>query len=217
MARVTKNPEERRNELIDTAIELFTTIGYEKTSVSDIVKKISVAQGTFYYYFKSKEDIFLAIFERHLSKSIDEFNKIINQNDINALEKFKKVVEADLVLNRSEDKVFECIHREENASIHQKVIINTIKSYKPLISNIIKQGVKDGIFKTDYPEEVAEIFLVSINFLFDPGIFSWKTEEYIRKVEAISSVMEKTLQLPRGSFNIVKCFKSYIAGTLQCF
>ncbi|GIO30333.1 MULTISPECIES: TetR/AcrR family transcriptional regulator [Paenibacillus] len=55
MPRITKNPKERRNEILNAAMELFNTKGFEQTSVSDIVKKIGVAQGTFYYYFQSKE------------------------------------------------------------------------------------------------------------------------------------------------------------------
>ena len=47
--RITKNPEERRKELIDIAERLFIKKGYEQTAVSDIVKKAKVAQGTFYY------------------------------------------------------------------------------------------------------------------------------------------------------------------------
>ncbi len=49
MVRISKDPEERKNEIVDAAEELFVTKGYEKTSISDIVKKVGVAQGLFYY------------------------------------------------------------------------------------------------------------------------------------------------------------------------
>ncbi|MNB75205.1 HTH-type transcriptional regulator AcrR [compost metagenome] len=52
---------DRRLELLDVAVELFATQGYHKTKISDIVKKAGVAQGTFYWYFKSKEAIVLEI------------------------------------------------------------------------------------------------------------------------------------------------------------
>jgi len=61
--RVTKVPEERKQELIDTAERLFLEKGYEQTTVADIVREIEVAQGTFYYYFSSKEEILEAIIE----------------------------------------------------------------------------------------------------------------------------------------------------------
>ena len=55
--RVTKSPEVRRKELRDISEQLFLEKGYEQTMVSDIVRKADVAQGTFYYYFKSKEAV----------------------------------------------------------------------------------------------------------------------------------------------------------------
>ena len=48
MTCTVKDPETRRSELINAAEELFLANGYEETAVSDIVRKIGVAQGTFY-------------------------------------------------------------------------------------------------------------------------------------------------------------------------
>ncbi|UCF09236.1 MAG: helix-turn-helix transcriptional regulator, partial [Thermoplasmata archaeon] len=62
--RVVKEPEERREELMDVAEKLIIKKGFEKTTVSDIVKKAKVAQGTFYYYFESKDDVLNAIINR---------------------------------------------------------------------------------------------------------------------------------------------------------
>ena len=56
--RVTKEPEERRQEIIETAMRLFYEKGYEKTSIADIAKAIGVAQGLCYRYFPSKEALF---------------------------------------------------------------------------------------------------------------------------------------------------------------
>ncbi|NLT11973.1 MAG: TetR/AcrR family transcriptional regulator [Clostridiaceae bacterium] len=58
MMRISKSPHERKQEIIAAALELFLSQGYEKTSVSMIVDHVGVAQGLFYYYFKSKEDVF---------------------------------------------------------------------------------------------------------------------------------------------------------------
>ena len=43
--RVTKEPEVRKQEILDTALKLFGENGYEKTSITDIAKAIGVAQG----------------------------------------------------------------------------------------------------------------------------------------------------------------------------
>ena len=57
MTRIVKAPDVRRSELIACAQRLFYSMGYENTSVSDIVNEVGVAKGTFYYYFKSKQAI----------------------------------------------------------------------------------------------------------------------------------------------------------------
>jgi len=82
--RVTKVPEERKQELIDTAERLFLEKGYEQTTVADIVREIEVAQGTFYYYFSSKEEILEAIIEEDITALEDDVRQILSREDANA-------------------------------------------------------------------------------------------------------------------------------------
>lgn len=58
--RITKDPEVRKQEILDTAIKLFVSKGYEKTSISDIANAMGVSQGLCYRYFASKEEIYEA-------------------------------------------------------------------------------------------------------------------------------------------------------------
>ena len=55
MSRITKDPTERRQEILDTALKLFWEKGYEKTSMTEIAQAMQVAQGLCYRYFPSKE------------------------------------------------------------------------------------------------------------------------------------------------------------------
>jgi len=57
--RITKNADERKNEILDVAGELFSQKGFDGTSISDIIEKVGVARGTVYYHFKSKHLWFL--------------------------------------------------------------------------------------------------------------------------------------------------------------
>ena len=61
--RISKEYDERKNEILDTAERLFHTKGYEKTTINDILKEVNIAKGTFYYYFKSKEEVMDALIE----------------------------------------------------------------------------------------------------------------------------------------------------------
>lgn len=87
MIRVTKSASERRNEILDTAESLFSEKGYEKTSTTDITKKMGVAQGTLYYYFKSKEALANALIDRQLKGIKQEFTEVIYNETLTAYEK----------------------------------------------------------------------------------------------------------------------------------
>ncbi len=57
MGKLDANKKQKRDSLLNTSFELFTSQGLNQTSISDIVKKAGVAKGTFYLYFKDKYDI----------------------------------------------------------------------------------------------------------------------------------------------------------------
>lgn len=57
MGKLAEKKEKKRIALLNTAFELFTVKGFSQTSINDIVEKAGVAKGTFYLYFKDKDDI----------------------------------------------------------------------------------------------------------------------------------------------------------------
>jgi AcrR family transcriptional regulator len=59
--RLTPRGEQRRNELLAYATERFATNGYHPTSVAELVDGLGVGKGVLYWYFESKEDLFLEI------------------------------------------------------------------------------------------------------------------------------------------------------------
>lgn len=196
MARISKKPEERKAELIDTAEELFLTVGYNLTTVSDIVKKMNVAQGTFYYYFKSKEDILIAIFDKHLQQSMESFKNVLDRSDLNAIEKYNEIIGIQFEIIKSNKNMSLQVHSKENAGIHQRIIINIINAYIPIYEALINQGIKEKIMNTKYPYEISEFLLLITNFLFDPGLFQFTEEAYMNKIEALNETILKTLEIP---------------------
>ena len=70
--RVTKEPEVRKQEILDTALKLFGENGYEKTSITDIAKAIGVAQGLCYRYFPSKEALFDSAIEQYADVLVEQ-------------------------------------------------------------------------------------------------------------------------------------------------
>ena len=72
-----------RIEIIDKALELFSKYHYEKTKVVDITNALNIGSGTFYRYFKSKEELFLGCLERLPVVLVpdDAWNKVEEETD----------------------------------------------------------------------------------------------------------------------------------------
>ncbi|MDO4355934.1 MAG: TetR/AcrR family transcriptional regulator [Clostridia bacterium] len=82
MKRNSKKPEVRRQELIDVAARLFAEKGYESVSVRDILDEIDGAPGMFYYYFKSKQDIYIAAMEQFIARRLERKCAVLTDEKI---------------------------------------------------------------------------------------------------------------------------------------
>ena len=86
MGKLDLNKQLKRESLLNTAFELFTTKGLNNTSISDIVEKAGVAKGTFYLYFKDKYDINNKLIVHKTSQLFDAAMNKLDATDIAALD-----------------------------------------------------------------------------------------------------------------------------------
>jgi Transcriptional regulator len=203
MARILKEPEVRKAEIMDAAEYLFENKGYEETSVNDILQRAGIAKGTFYYYFKSKDEILDAVIERNIEQQLQKLQPIIVDPGGDALEKFEQIMMMNQQMNQGNHDMLEFLHKPENIVMHQKSLIETVKKASPLFSELIRQGIRDNQFQTDYPQELSELLLVAMNFLFDPSIFSWCKDEFTSRMKALEDILETTLRAKPGSFHFL--------------
>lgn len=98
MGKIDENKLHKRNTMLQTAFELFTTKGETKTSISDIVEKAGVAKGTFYLYFKDKIDIKNKLIAHKTSKL---FEKALDELERHPQETFpdRVIFVIDYILN----------------------------------------------------------------------------------------------------------------------
>ena len=200
--RVIKNPKKKKNEILDVAETLFITKGYSKTTINDILQSIGIAKGTFYYYFKSKEEVMNAVITRYVDAGADFIRQVADDKSLTIQEKFVKIL---LTENKSENpneiKVLTELHQAENAKMHQKSIAESALKVAPIITEIVGQGISEGIFNTPYPKESSEFLLLSFQSLYDSEIFPWKREEILVKIKALTYIAEKVLGAEEGSFS----------------
>ena len=69
-----------KTEIIQTAMHLFKEEGFENTSIVQICKAVKITRNTFYYYFKSKNDLISCFFETALSSSPEVFTQVLAED-----------------------------------------------------------------------------------------------------------------------------------------
>ena len=98
----------RRDEVLETAIDLFSERGYAGTSIRDIAKAINRSVSNVYHYFENKEDLWLAILEYSVKGLPDKLREVAH-GEGEPLERFKRLLRIHLessVLHRRESKIF---------------------------------------------------------------------------------------------------------------
>lgn len=210
MARNVKAPDERRNELIQTAKGLFYSKGYEKTSVSDIVKKVGVSQGAFYYYFESKQEILEAVVESLLAQSLALIQSIVANQTLDAIGKWNLFTQA--VNNwKIEQKtemigIVRILRMDENLRLRHHLRVERARLVGPELDRIIFQGHEEGVFNTDYPLEAARfVFAVMqtatdafTDILLGKENYENPVETAFRKINASQTAVERILGAPAG-------------------
>ncbi|UOB66247.1 TetR/AcrR family transcriptional regulator [Bacillus thuringiensis] len=200
--RIVKEYEERRKEILETAERLFLKKGYTKTTVNDILKEIGIAKGTFYHYFKSKEEVMDEIIMRIIKEDVTKAKRIVSNPDIPVLDKlFKILMEQSPKSGDVKEKMIEQFHQPNNAEMHQKSLVQSIIHLSPILTEVLEQGIEEGIFSTPYPQETIELLLSSAQVIFDDGLFQWKPEEMINRAKAYIKMMEASVGAKEGSFD----------------
>ncbi|GIO96020.1 TetR family transcriptional regulator [Paenibacillus lautus] len=197
--RVVKKAEERRNEILDAADELFGQKGFDGTSTNDILEKVGIARGTLYHHFKSKEDIMDALIDRYSDGLLDAAQVIAADKTIPVVERIIRVVMAMNLSGGSSKEIMEHIHKPQNALMHQKIQKVIINGLPPILTAIILEGIEQGMFSTPFPYECMEMVVIYANTVFDDDMITLTDEERGSRMLAFVCNVERLLGAASGS------------------
>lgn len=205
MAEQESKTRSTPDAILDAAIDLFIETGFETTSMDAIAAKAGVAKGTLYYHFKSKEGIVEAIVERFVVGAERAFESIVADPSIGPMGKLEAITAKMTELNIG---AFPKLHHMKYIDIHTKTQAAMVVRFAPFYARILEEGNGAGIWKAEYPLELAEIAIASNSFLFDPEN---NTERQDRKAAAMIDLMAKALGIEaKELFSTFSSFIEYV-------
>lgn len=202
LTRIVKKPDERRTEIVQSARSLFNTVGYDSTTMMDVMNELGIAKGTIYHYFRSKEDLLASVIDQMTGEVLERMQLVIDFPAGNALEQIHHLIIAGNIAGENEEVMKE-LHRPNNIAMHTTMLAEVVKQSAPLYAAVIQRGCDEGIFQVENPLEAAEFFLTSFQFLMDTGIHQWGEDDLARRALALPGLIESILKSKPGSFQFL--------------
>jgi len=220
MVRIVKKHQLRKNEILDTAQNLFYSRGYDNTSVADVINTIGIAKGTFYHYFKSKTDLLDQIIHRQAQKIDQVIDRILQEPEKNALVELNNIFAA-IGEYKAENKevmlmMARTIYSDENIILLRKLTQMRIKTVAPKLAPVITRGVSEGLFHTEDPQHIAELILTMSLYISDEfarmaleeKLNSETKKEFLQICSTYEDAVERILGAPKGTFTF--CDKNVV-------
>lgn len=160
--RIVKDPDERKQEIVEAAIRVFARNGYEKTTISDIAKEMGISQGLCYRYFPSKEAMYDA--------GIEEYASYIVSHNIQRTKLEGRSLKEQILLmsgrlgeysaaEKGKSELYELFHKAENRKLHDQLFLKVSQKLVPYITTVLEKAKERGETTVKDPETTAYFFV----------------------------------------------------------
>ena len=182
------NKNERKEQIMDAALKVIISKGYDNSRMDDIVDLSSMSKGAIYWYYKSKKEVYLNLVNYWVIKYSTVINHIVEEDD-SAADQLKDVFDYFILQYEQDPSAFKALVEfwslaGRDKDFHRKVD-RVYTKFLEFLERIINKGVKSGEFKNLDVRVTALSIMVNIEgiiwfTLFDAHGLS--AREYINTI-----------------------------------
>lgn len=174
--RTRMNREDRRIQILNSALEVFVEKGYNGTTTQDIAKSANISEVTLFRYFSSKQEIYMEAIEPIIVNTLKD--SIDASKDLSPKEKFKYIIIERIKLISEYHKVVRLVLMENQVNPELNDLNYIKRIFDLLKSSIDKMGVKFN--NKEYTLRVLMGSLLS--FLYLPESNESYIEEFVNNI-----------------------------------
>jgi AcrR family transcriptional regulator len=168
---MAKDHAARREEIISTAHRLFFSRGYETCTINDIIMEIGIAKGTFYHYFRGKQELLEALIEQMSHQILERINAIAGDTSRSAADRLSHYFQESLVLKAQTPELMiaalSTMYQPENTLLRVRMFESSNSQVAPVLAQLIREGIERGEFHVDDPELCGEYIIRSFSTFSD--------------------------------------------------
>jgi AcrR family transcriptional regulator len=193
--RKERERERRRQQIIVAAKRVFSEKGFNKATMEDIAKEAELSPGTIYLYFKNKDELYASLSLRILQYLNIRLEHVAQQKDLSTEERIQALKEAMFdVYNFDPLVVINMFHLQSSETLKNlsPELLDEIKQLSQsslgVISDIFKEGIREGVFIEKHPVALADVLWA----LFS-GVVLW--EESKKIINGEKDYLKETLEV----------------------
>jgi AcrR family transcriptional regulator len=199
--RVVKPTEQRRAEILEAALQLFSSKGFHDTTMEEVANAAGVAKGTIYLYFQSKEHLLLAL-KRDFMQGLTDAVANIVADAIEQLEGGKGTDYRDIIddifdsvveYHTSRRDAVEVVVRQSPSPDLVNEALELERDYLGLITSAFRTGMEYGLVHTEDPEMTAHLITAAIRDNIATCLCYGEPADLDRLVEASKQMLYKAL------------------------
>lgn len=164
--------EERKHQILNAAEDVFTAKGFAAARMDDIAEETGLSKGTLYLYFKSKDDLIIAILDRIFQREVNALERLKTEpiSASAAIQKFTDVATRNVrAMLRLMPIAYEFLALAFRNTYVQHALKHYFNRYLDILVPIIQRGIDSGEFRPVDAEEVA----IAAGAIFEGTILEW--------------------------------------------
>jgi AcrR family transcriptional regulator len=210
---------ELKDRIINSAHELFSEKGYDKTTVADIIEKAGSSKGGFYHHFRSKEEVIEAITQNYMTEFMQYYDEIL-ESDSPVVDSVNEVLITITRYKVNQIKDWPRLSRiysfSSNHVILKKIADDFEKITTELYAQLIRRGNKEGVFCVQYPDILAGLWTRELMRVLDmsrEAIFSEENTipvEYAERLDFTEKLFNDTAGLKNNEIHIREPIQAFV-------
>ena len=158
--RLTARPQpgtgDKRTAILNAATRVFARRGFFNAQVADVAREAGVAAGTVYLYFRSKDDLLTSIFERSMTRALEEADRALAgvTDPVERLRRLARVHLGGLGSRRDLAIVFQ-VELRQSTKFMERFSAAQLRTYLDHLRDAVRAGQEAGVFRADLNATLA--------------------------------------------------------------
>lgn len=182
--RTVKEPDVRKQEILDGAIRVFAQKGYDKTTIADIARELNISQGLCYRYYPSKEEIYEAALEKY-AELIAQENMRKTSLDLPVREMIDRLtsrMEYIKDAERGDQELYQLFHSGNCQRMHDELFLKVTRKVLPHVQAHLRKAKENGEIAIEDPDGAAIIGIYGwVGMCLTPGLTDEERMEKVRR------------------------------------